>query len=55
MDKKHVTFRLDPATIKRLKFLAVEQDRNLTELFMEAIEDLFQKYEKGPDRKKQKK
>ena len=48
MEKKHVTFRLDQPIIKRLKFLAVEHDRTLTDLLLEAIQDLFKKYEKQP-------
>ena len=31
-----MTFRIDPQTVKKLKFLAVEQDKSLTELFLEA-------------------
>jgi len=46
MEKKHVTFRIDPAIIKKIKFLAVEEDRTLTDLFLEAIQDLLKKYEK---------
>jgi predicted transcriptional regulator len=46
MEKKHVTFRIDPAIIKKIKFLAVEEDRTLTDLFLEAIQDLLNKYEK---------
>ena len=46
MEKKQVTFRIEPAIIKKLKFLAVEQDRSLTDLFLEAIQDLLKKYEK---------
>ncbi len=46
MDKKHVTFRIDPAIIKKLKFLAVKKDRTLTDLFLEAIQDLLNKYKK---------
>ena len=46
MDKKHVTFRIDPAIIKKLKFLAVEEDKTLTDLFLEAIQDLLNKYKK---------
>lgn len=46
MEKKQVSFRIDPAFIKRLKFVAVERDKSLTDLFMEAIEDLLKKYEK---------
>jgi len=48
MEKKHVTFRIDPAIIKQIKFLAVEQDRSLTDLFLEAIQDLLKKYDKKP-------
>ena len=45
MDKKQVTFRIEPKIVKNLKFLAVEQDRSLTDLFLEAIQDLLKKYE----------
>jgi len=48
MEKKQVTFRIEPAIIKKLKFLAVEKDRSLTDLFLEAIQDLLKKYEKNP-------
>ena len=44
MDRKQVSFRIDPRTIKELKYLALEQDRNLTDLFLEAIGDLLEKY-----------
>ena len=50
MDKKTVTFRIDPAIIKRLKYLALEKDLTVTELLLEAIQDLFKKYEKKPRR-----
>jgi predicted transcriptional regulator len=46
MDKKQVTFRIDPVIIKKLKFLAVDQERSLTDIFLEAIQDLLKKYEK---------
>jgi len=46
MEKKHVTFRVEPAIIKKLKFLAVEKDRTLTDLFLEAIQDLLKKHKK---------
>jgi hypothetical protein len=46
MEKKHVTFRIEPKIGKQLKFLAVEQDRTLTDLFLEALRDLLKKYEK---------
>jgi predicted transcriptional regulator len=48
MEKKQVTFRIDQPIIKKLKFLAVEHDRSLTDLLLEAIQDLFKKYEKQP-------
>ena len=46
MEKKQVSFRIDPPTVKKLKFLAVEHDRSLTDLFLEAIQELLKKYEK---------
>jgi len=46
MEKKQVSFRIDPTIIKKLKFLAVENDRSLTDLFLEAIQDLLKKYGK---------
>jgi len=54
MEKKQVTFRLEPAVIKRLKFIALERDITVTELLLEAIQDLFKKYE-APPRKPTKK
>ena len=47
MEKKQVSFRIEPATIKKLKFLAVELDRSLTDLFLEAIDDLLEKYKES--------
>jgi hypothetical protein len=46
MDKKQVTFRIEPPLLKKLKFLAVEHDKSLTALFIEALQDLLRKYEK---------
>jgi len=46
MDKKAVTFRIDPSITKRLKYLALDHDKTLTDLFLEAIQDLLKKYEK---------
>jgi predicted transcriptional regulator len=46
MEKKQVSFRINPQIIKKLKFLAVEHDKSLTDLFLEAIKDLLKKYEK---------
>ncbi len=48
MDKKQVTFRIDQSILKKLKFLAVDRDRSLTDLYIEAIKDLLKKYEKQP-------
>jgi predicted transcriptional regulator len=45
MDKKQISFRIEPAVIKKLKFLAVEQDRTLTSIIMEALQDVLRKYE----------
>jgi len=46
MERRPVTFRIDPAIIKKLKYLALDHDRTLTDLFLEAIQDLLMKYEK---------
>ena len=46
MEKKQVSFRLDPGIIKKLKFIAVEHEKTLTDLFLEAIQDLLKKYNK---------
>ena len=46
MDKKQVSFRIEPSIIKRLKFIALEQDRSLTDLFLEGIKEILKKYEK---------
>jgi predicted HicB family RNase H-like nuclease len=46
MEKKQVSFRIEPHIVKRLKFIAVEQDRSLTDLFIEAIKYILNKYEK---------
>jgi len=46
MDKKQVSFRIEPPIIKRLKYIALEQDRSLTDILLEAIQDFLKKYEK---------
>jgi predicted transcriptional regulator len=46
MDKKQVSFRIEPDIVKRLKFVALEQDRSLTDLILEAIKEILKKYEK---------
>ena len=52
MEKKQVSFRIDPDIIKKLKFLAVSEDKSLTDLFLEAITDLLKKYAAAPAKKK---
>ena len=46
MNKKAVTFRINPTIIKKLKFVALENDRTLTDILLEGIEYLLKKYEK---------
>jgi len=46
MKKKPVTFRIDTDIIKKLKYLALDLDKTLTDLFLEAIQDLLKKYGK---------
>ena len=48
MDKKQVSFRIEPDIIKRLKYVALDQDRSLTDVILEAIQDILKKYEKKP-------
>ena len=50
MGKKAVTFRIESAIIKKLKYLALDHDKTLTDLLLEAIQDLFKKYEKKPQK-----
>jgi predicted transcriptional regulator len=46
MEKKQVSFRIEPDVVKKLKYVALEQDKTLTDLYIEAIADLLKKYEK---------
>jgi hypothetical protein len=46
MDRKQTSIRLAADTLKRLKILAVEHDKSLNEILLEAIQDLLRKYEK---------
>jgi len=46
VDKKLVSFRIEPQIVKKLKFIALEHDKTLTDLFTEAIQDIMKKYEK---------
>jgi hypothetical protein len=46
MEKKTLTFRLDKDTIRRLKYVALDQEKNLTALLYEGIYYIIEKYEK---------
>lgn len=46
MEKKTLTFRLDKDTIRRLKYVALDQEKNLTALLYEGIHYIIEKYEK---------
>ena len=48
MDKKQKLFRIEPDIFKRLKYVALERDRSLTDLFFDAIQENFKKYQKKP-------
>jgi hypothetical protein len=45
----NTTLRVD--LVKRIKILAIEQDKRLNDLLEEAIEDLLKKYKKGLPKK----
>ncbi len=47
MDKKQVIFRIEPDKAKKLKILAIEQDRSLNDMLLEAVRDLLKKYGKA--------
>jgi len=49
---KQVTFRVDAQLVKRMKFVALEKDRSLTDLLIEAIEDMLKKYERQEKKSK---
>lgn len=44
-NRQPLTTRIDAAMVKRLKFLSVELEKPLNDLFEEAIEDLLKKYQ----------
>jgi hypothetical protein len=46
-DRKNYNTTLRIDLIKRLKFLAVEEEKRVNDLMEEAIEDLLKKYERG--------
>ncbi len=45
-DRKAFGLRLDQALMKELKYLGVDQDRNMNDLVEEAIKDLLKKHKK---------
>ncbi|MCA9469815.1 MAG: hypothetical protein KC643_30825 [Nitrospira sp.] len=45
-DRKAYGLRLDQGLMKELKYLGVDQDRNMNDLVEEAIKDLLKKYKK---------
>lgn len=45
-ERKTFSVRLQPETMKGIKLLAVEEEKVLSELLEEAIEDLMKKYGK---------
>jgi predicted transcriptional regulator len=49
--RKPVGFRIDSALVKMLKILAIEQNKRVSGLLEEAIEDLLRKYKKGENEK----
>jgi len=50
MPRKNITSSIESDLIKRLKFLAVEQDSRLNDLLEEAIRDLLEKYKTGDNK-----
>ena len=52
MEIKQVTFRVDAQLVKRMKFVALEEDRSLTDLLIEAIEAMLKKYERQEKKSK---
>ena len=50
MPRKQVAFRIDQDIVKRLKFIALEQDKTLTDLILEAIQYILKIYEKKSKR-----
>ena len=45
-DRKAYGLRLDKTLMKELKYLGVDQDRNMNDLVEEAVRDLVKKYKK---------
>jgi hypothetical protein len=49
MARKNVTTSIDTDLIKKLKYLAVDTNKPLNELFEEAIKGLLKKYKNKPE------
>lgn len=47
-EKKMFSTRVDQDLLKRIKHLAIDEDRSLSELVEEALQDLLKKYDQGP-------
>ena len=52
MARKNITTSIETDLIKRIKYLAVDTEKPLNELFEEAIQDLLKKYEEENKSKK---
>jgi len=46
MATKQTSFRVDSEVLKKLRFIALEHDKSLNDILLEAIQDLLKKYEK---------
>lgn len=47
-DRKAFGLRLNQTLMKELRYLGVDQDRNLNDLVEEALKDLLKKYKRKP-------
>ena len=47
MARKNITTSIETSLIKKLKYLAVDTEKPLNELFEEALKDLLEKYEEA--------
>jgi predicted transcriptional regulator len=44
MPKKQTSFRLDSDMLKRLKLIALEKDKSLNSIILEALQDFLKKH-----------
>ena len=47
-NRKAYGIRLDQTLMKELKYMGVDQDRNLNDMVEEAVKDLLKKYKRKP-------